>query len=362
MPTDTCSSAIHTRRCLPRCKGCINIRDLIFSLHGRNRYKKQCDLTDFINERCQLLETIENKGKTPKITYRSNEKALACVSTERMPVESRLLEVRKHKLCGNCLRPGHLKTNCRSGGCKRCGAKHNSALHTDESKSKNPSITTNSETNTPTNTDEATSSQIITCHQATQPVAQQILLATGKICLQDANGKLIQLRALLDSGSMSNFITHDTAKKLKLKQFQVDIPITGINNSKGSVSKTIETNVFSLDRKYKSIERFLLVNAITSTIPNTSIDLSRIQIPNGISLAGEDFHKAEEVQVLLGASIFFEVLYIGQIKFEPNKPIWQKARFGWVISGPYSNKPDSSEISCNLSISTEDLHKQVERF
>ncbi|GJQ77239.1 hypothetical protein Trydic_g20665 [Trypoxylus dichotomus] len=115
-------------------------------------------------------------------------------------------------------------------------------------------------------------------------------------------------------------------------------------------------------RKYKSIERFLLVNAITSAIPNTSIDLSRIQIPNGFSLADEDFHKAEEVQVLLGASIFFEVLCIGQIKFEPNKPIWQKARFGWVISGPYSNKPDSSEISCKLSISNEDLHKQVERF
>lgn len=65
-----------------------------------------------------------------------------------------------------------------------------------------------------TDTDATTSSQIVICYQTTQPVTQQILLATAKISLGDASGKSMQCRALLDSGCMSNFITHELARKL----------------------------------------------------------------------------------------------------------------------------------------------------
>nr|CAH7760724.1 unnamed protein product [Callosobruchus chinensis] len=38
-------------------------------------------------------------------------------------------EVKKHRLCLNCLRPFHSHDKCKTPGCKHCGRKHNTLLH-----------------------------------------------------------------------------------------------------------------------------------------------------------------------------------------------------------------------------------------
>ncbi|KAK9709603.1 Protein of unknown function (DUF1759) [Popillia japonica] len=81
---------------------------------------KISDLTDFIAKRCQLLETIESKHK------QSCEKFLSMAITDRVN------EIKRRKLCMNCLRPGHIQKDCISSNCKHCGRKHNSLIHTNE--------------------------------------------------------------------------------------------------------------------------------------------------------------------------------------------------------------------------------------
>ena len=59
--------------------------------------------------------------------------------------------------------------------------------------------------------------------------------------IKGANGNWIRARALLDSGSQSNFITHDLFKMLHLNSYKVDVPVSGINNAIEQISRGVST-------------------------------------------------------------------------------------------------------------------------
>ncbi|XP_041673595.1 lamin Dm0-like [Drosophila eugracilis] len=72
--------------------------------------------------------------------------------------------------------------------------------------------------------------------------------------------------------------------------------------------------------------------------------------PTGRSPA---FHRAQRVELLIGASLFFELLSVGQIQLEYGLRLVQKTRFGLVISGdgctPGKPRVASSAVSSPLS-------------
>jgi len=55
-------------------------------------------------------------------------------------------------------------------------------------------------------------------------------------------------------------------------------------------------------------------------------------IPENLQLADPEFHKAQRVDLLIGASLFYELLCVGQINLLPGLPLLQKTRLGWVVS------------------------------
>ncbi|XP_074028835.1 uncharacterized protein [Leptinotarsa decemlineata] len=126
---------------------------------------KLANLTVFLEKRCQLLETLDNSSKLgninkiekpQKLHFRkySNEKSLSHVSTKgtnnqgkfcafckeehyiyhceklkSLSVASRLAEIKRLKLCTNCLRKGHTINECWAQSCKLCPKRHNTLLH-----------------------------------------------------------------------------------------------------------------------------------------------------------------------------------------------------------------------------------------
>lgn len=58
----------------------------------------------------------------------------SCKDILSLPVNKRLLQVRKLKLCTNCLRNNHFNKDCKAGGSKKCSGRHNTLLHFDDSK------------------------------------------------------------------------------------------------------------------------------------------------------------------------------------------------------------------------------------
>lgn len=126
-----------------------------------------------------------------------------CRDFIKFPVARRLAEIRKRKLCTNCLRGNnHSSGKCKTGACIICGVKHDSLLHFP---SKSSEFSENAK---PVNelsqaiTKEATvMTQLSTAHNI------HVLLSTAIVYVTDADGIRQSCRVLLDSGFQANFIT-----------------------------------------------------------------------------------------------------------------------------------------------------------
>lgn len=94
-----------------------------------------------------------------------------------------------------------------------------------------------------------------------------------------------------------------------------------------------------------------------------SFDISDLKLPNNIKLADKNFNKSTPIDLLLGANLFFDILCVGQIKLGNNKPIIQKTKLGWIISGAlHLPKYTDGTVVCNLATIDQQLHEQVKQF
>lgn len=107
----------------------------------------QVTLLDFLEKRYHFLEKIEKKvdlvnqlqdsrfkqGTKPQsrlshaVTQRNTcslckgQHALfSCKSFLNLSVQDRIARIKQLKLCFNCLRTGHVSTECKSSQCRRC--------------------------------------------------------------------------------------------------------------------------------------------------------------------------------------------------------------------------------------------------
>lgn len=145
-----------------------------------------------------------------------------------------------------------------------------------------------------------------------------ILLQTALVYILDSQGVKIKCRALLDSGSQSNFITTDLFNKLNIHAKHIDMAITGINSANVHISRQVQATIQSLHNSFKVQTSFLVLDKITGSIPSVSFNISAVHIPENITLADPDFNKSDQVDILLGAGIFFDLLCIAQIKTKIN--------------------------------------------
>jgi len=87
-----------------------------------------------------------------------------------------------------------------------------------------------------------------------------------------------------------------------------------------------------------------------------------LEIPGHLPLADPHFDTPGDIDLLIGADYFYEIMCVGQVRLGERGPYAQKTRFGWVISG-VTNKPINSchTLNCNL-IKTNDVDVQLSRF
>jgi len=78
------------------------------------------------------------------------------------------------------------------------------------------------------------------------------------------------------------------------------------------------------------------------------VDIGDWKIPENLQLADSEFHKAQRVDLLIGASLFYELLCVGQIKLLPGLPLLQKTLLGWVVSGDCARSCGSALIASRV--------------
>lgn len=326
------------------------------------------NLLQFLRSRADLLETLEvgNIDKDKENKVKSNMRSLisvkdACICCDgdhitrdckeflKLSVNERIVRAQGAKLCLNCLRKGHFSRFCKSSSCRKCRRRHHTLLHHERPNEVSTDSHKNAQvlpiTEVPSTTLSASS-------------VKQVLLSTASILIFDSHEQPHNVRALLDCGSQSSFITTSICRVLQLELETVNLSVSGLTQQiSHSQSKCIVKICCNRGSFISKLPCFLLPQ-ITGDLPNFRFDSTDLHIPSNIRLADPDFNIPGPVDILIGADLFWSLIGVGQIKLGPNQPILQKTKLGWIISGPvglsYSNK-----VVCNVS---KDLEMQLTKF
>ena len=135
-----------------------------------------------------------------------------------------------------------------------------------------------------------------------------MILSTALVEIKDSAGASHFCRALLDSGSQSNFLSAHIVNLLRLKCERIRVPVVGINGERMTVQRLTITNLKSLKQDDCWSPEFLVVPQVTGTIPFSRIDTRDWKFPTDKPLADPRFDLPAKVDMLLGAELFFELL------------------------------------------------------
>ncbi|XP_062537951.1 uncharacterized protein LOC134206273 [Armigeres subalbatus] len=160
------------------------------------------------------------------------------------------------------------------------------------------------------------------------------LLATAVVVVEDNSGHRYAARALLDSGSESNFMTETLSQRMKVRRRKVDVKIHGIGQAVTKVRQQIEATVRSRLTEFSQRMSFLVLPKVTVNLPTLSINIEEWNVPDGIELADPSFKVSMGVDMVLGIESFFNFSKRGrQISLGDRLPALDESVFGWVVCG-----------------------------
>ncbi|XP_071057316.1 uncharacterized protein [Onthophagus taurus] len=327
------------------------------------------DWFEFLRNRADIIEKLDvnrQEGKREKEVY-GKTKALVAINSENdnvydrrkcilcskehklhecekfknLSVSERLESCHKYRLCHNCLRAGHMMKYCKLYGlCKKCKGKHHTLIHKDKEHS------------------------TVSCTSKNVSFDGETLLSTVTVNVTDSDDKVYAVRALLDSGSQSSFISESLCRKLDLKLSDVQVMVSGLSNHVNQIKKKTNVDITSRFSNFHLNLTCLVIAEITGILPASAINVSELNIPKNIILADLNFGRARQVDMLIGADAFWHIIQNGRIELGLNKPILQNTAFGWVVAGKWQHSQKGNELRCNFSknVSYGEIQDQLERF
>ncbi|PHT96230.1 hypothetical protein BC332_34844 [Capsicum chinense] len=163
------------------------------------------------------------------------------------------------------------------------------------------------------------------------------LLGTALITVKDINGKYQHMRAVLDSGAMSSFVSADCAERLGLPLLPDNTSISGLAeshvNSLGAINCLVKPR--QTDEPKLRI-RAIVIPVITENLPCVKISNKVRQFWSKLNLADPSFDDTNaKIDMLLGSEIFVRIVS-GQKKITNNLGHALQSIYGWVLMGKYS--------------------------
>ncbi|KYN24380.1 PREDICTED: uncharacterized protein LOC108758197 [Trachymyrmex cornetzi] len=362
----------------------ITLREWEVSLTG-NELPSLKQLLDFVAHRCQVLEATAKLSGTA-LTKRAESKSQpnakrssSCAATVKskchfcqgdhaiyycknfvaLPVSQRAAEIRSRKLCANCLRStSHASNKCTSGQCKVCHLKHNTLLHASaaaESPASDPVKETTSKV--------ANSTSVLATHSGGGLGDESVMLSTAVVHTYNSEGSSRLCRVLLDCGSQANFVSKRLVESLGLPTRPLDVTISGVNGTVAISNRIVQVKLQLRFSSYNAVIDCIVADRVTDKIPAFSLRRDKFEFPRNIRLADPQFHVSSDIDLLIGAEIFWSLLCVGQVQSSDRHPTLQKTRLDWILAGRLGvYTPVSPRIhSCHAAISNSELHEQVNR-
>jgi hypothetical protein len=101
---------------------------------------------------------------------------------------------------------------------------------------------------------------------------------------------------------------------------------------------------------------------MTQATPAVSFDKSTIELHSDIILGDPKFNVSQEINLLIGAGLYWQLLIGGPTQMRRNQPYFQETQLGWIVSGDLKLKNSVSKFSSNLVSSERNLERQVAKL
>ncbi|XP_036346593.1 uncharacterized protein LOC118755897, partial [Rhagoletis pomonella] len=153
------------------------------------------------------------------------------------------------------------------------------------------------------------------------------------------------------------------SNQLQLKKSKFPIAVSGIGDSGITVEYTIDVTIKSIHNDYTNTITASIIPTITERQPNTTFSTSQWNIPDNIKLADPSFNTSRRIDLLIGASIFFDLLCVGQLRLKEPTHILQKTRLGWIVSGGKQGSiMNSSCAVASKLVESNEPHKSLDQL
>ncbi|GFT20169.1 integrase catalytic domain-containing protein [Trichonephila clavipes] len=176
---------------------------------------------------------------------------------------------------------------------------------------------------------------------------KNVLFSTSEIYVRRANNQKIKLRAILDSVSNICVLTERMSNCLGIKKEKIKTPVSGLNGLSQNIKWKLKTIISNEDSSFAEPVDFLIVDKITEFTPNSSLDISNVEIPKFLTLADKSFYEANEVHALISTDIFFKVLKQNTYKIN-EELFFKESEFGWIACGKLEERQINKQGQCFL--------------
>ena len=217
----------------------------------------------------------------------------SCHKYKNLSVADRLTYAQKEGLCLSCLYSGHSQADCPSTNrCWACGAGHHTTLHNLYASQRPANGAT-------------TSASVSSTFVGSTTTRQVVLLATAQVTLESSEGRLLPVRALIDTAAESSFVSEWAVQALRLRRRPVHLTLTGHQETPVGVARQEVT--VRLRSRYDdafTVDFGALVSKrLTTPTPSRPISADDWDHIKGLPLADADFGTPSRVDVLLGADV-----------------------------------------------------------
>lgn len=299
---------------------------------------------------------------------------------QRTPEQRRDLAVQL-QLCTNCLTGGHTPKGCKSERkCLTCNQSHHTLLHRNQTSA--PSATHLSKLNgtevcpepPKASTSSDDTSPVVSHHAGRQAqyTASTVLLATALVTLTSPEGRRVTIRALLDQGSETSFISEAIVQQLRLKRNRVQIPILGIGSAHAGTARSyVQVDLWSRIATVPSVAiKALVLPQLTRSLLPSPVQEAHWPHLDGLPLADPTESAVRDIDLILGADIYGQLLLHGVRKGPVGTPCAQNTILGWILFGPItapiSNRSTlantCSSVTAFHSITDSDTSQLLKRF
>lgn len=190
----------------------------------------------------------------------------------------------------------------------------------------------------------------------------RIMCQRQQITYHVKTGESILLKALIDQGSQSSFISENALQTLNLKREKIFANVSGIG-------KNVSTSKYCVDlvvqprfnSSFVLNTKALVLNKLTEISTEVAEQADCFDQFNNLLLADPSFRNKSEIDIILGVSELTAIIKPGLVKSSPLNPIAQDTELGWIISGPI-NKRNFNSLSVTSLISNVELDEKLQKF